>query len=128
MGRRLSPVRPRAPQRVRHTRPPRSLAPPRPDAASSPFLCSRPRFRVLVRRRHANVSATVLSILLMPGIHMHTAVLAEFFEISRTAVSMCSAGILLFLVALWAAKTGFARADGLDKIVALCNLCFAIPL
>lgn len=41
---------------------------------------------------------------------------------------MCSAGILLFLVALWAAKTDIARAGGLDKIVALSNLCFAIPL
>jgi hypothetical protein len=49
-------------------------------------------------------------------------------EISRTAVSMCSAGILLFLVALWAAKTDITRADGLDTIVVLSNLCFAIPL
>ena len=63
-----------------------------------------------------------------PGIHMHTTILATFFEISRTAVSMCSAGILLFLVALWAAKTDIARARGLDKIVALSNLCFAVPL
>jgi hypothetical protein len=59
---------------------------------------------------------------------MHTTILATFFDISRTAVSMCSAGILLFLVALWAAKTDVARAAGLDKIVALSNLCFAIPL
>src|SRR5437660_12834780 len=59
---------------------------------------------------------------------MHTTILATIFEISRTAVSMCSAGILLFLVALWAAKTNIARAGGLDKIVALSNLCFAIPL
>jgi uncharacterized membrane protein len=41
---------------------------------------------------------------------------------------MCSAGILLFLIALWTAKTDIARAGGLDKIVALSNLCFAIPL
>jgi len=59
---------------------------------------------------------------------MHTAILAVFLEISRTAVSMCSAGILLFLVALWAAKADIARAGGLDKIVVLSNLCFAIPL
>jgi uncharacterized membrane protein len=59
---------------------------------------------------------------------MYTTILATFFEISRTAVSMCSAGILLFLVALWAAKSDIAGASGLDKIVALCNLCFAIPL
>ena len=64
------------------------------------------------------------------GIHieMHTTILAAFFEISRTVVSMCSAGILLFLVALWAAKTDIARARGIDKIVALSNLCFAAPL
>ncbi len=59
---------------------------------------------------------------------MHITILAAFFEISRAAVSMCGAGILLFLVALWAAKTDVARASGLDKIVALSNLCFAIPL
>ena len=35
--------------------------------------------------------------------HMHTTILATIFEISRTAVSMCIAGILLFFVALWAA-------------------------
>jgi hypothetical protein len=59
---------------------------------------------------------------------MHPTILAAFFEISRTAVSMCSAGIVLFLVALLTSKTDIARAAGLDKIVALSNLCFAIPL
>src|ERR1700736_3252965 len=59
---------------------------------------------------------------------MHITILAAFLEISRTAVSMCSAGVLLFLIALWAAKTDIARAGGLDKIVVLSNLCFAIPL
>ncbi len=59
---------------------------------------------------------------------MHTTILAASFGISRTAASMCSAGILLFLIALWAAKTDIARARGLDKIVALTNLCFAVPL
>jgi len=59
---------------------------------------------------------------------MHSIVLPAFLEIARTPVSMCSAGILLFLIALWAAKTDIARARGLHKIVALCNLCFAIPL
>ena len=59
---------------------------------------------------------------------MHSTILATFLEISRTAVSMCSAGLLLFLIALWTAKTDIARAGGLDKIVALSNLCFAIPL
>lgn len=59
---------------------------------------------------------------------MQTTILAIFFEISRTAVSMCGAGVVLFLVGLWAAKSDIARAGGLDKIVALSNLCFAIPL
>ena len=60
--------------------------------------------------------------------HMPTIILATFFEISRTVVAMCTAGILVFFVALWAAKTDIARAAGLDKIVALSNLCFAVPL
>src|ERR1700687_4238371 len=60
--------------------------------------------------------------------HMHSIILAAFFDISRTAVSMCSAGVVLFLIALWAAKSDIARAGGLDKIVVLSNLCFAIPL
>jgi uncharacterized membrane protein len=59
---------------------------------------------------------------------MHTTILFAFLEFSRTALSMCSAGILLFLIALWAARTDIARARGLDKIVAVSNLCFAIPL
>jgi len=59
---------------------------------------------------------------------MHIAILATFLEISRTVVSMSGAGILFFLVALWAAKADLARAGGLDKIVVLSNLCFAIPL
>jgi uncharacterized membrane protein YphA (DoxX/SURF4 family) len=51
-----------------------------------------------------------------------------FLEFSRTAVSMCGAGIVLFLIGLLAAKTDLVRARGLDKVVALTNLCFAIPL
>src|SRR5689334_13652124 len=62
------------------------------------------------------------------GIHMHTAILAILFEFSRTAVSMCSAGVLLFLIALLAAKTDIPQVRGLDKILVLSNLCFAIPL
>lgn len=65
---------------------------------------------------------------MLPGIHMHTTILAAFFEISRTAISTCIAGLLLFLIALWAAKSDLARAAGLDKLLALTNLCFAIPL
>jgi uncharacterized membrane protein len=59
---------------------------------------------------------------------MHTTILAAFLGVSRTVVAMCSAGVVVFFVALWAAKADIARAHGLDKIVALSNLCFATPL
>jgi len=54
--------------------------------------------------------------------------LLAFLEFSRTAFSMEIAGVVLFLIALLAVRTEIARADGLDKVVALSNLCFAIPL
>ena len=59
---------------------------------------------------------------------MHPAILAAFFELSRTAVGMCSAGLALFLIGILAAKNKIVAAQGLDKIVALGNLCFAFPL
>jgi hypothetical protein len=59
---------------------------------------------------------------------MHFTILAVFFEFSRTAFSMGSASIVLLLIALWAARTDIANARGLDKFVALSNLCFALPL
>jgi uncharacterized membrane protein len=46
----------------------------------------------------------------------------------RTVVSMCGAGIIVFAIALWAARTDIAQARGLGKFVALSNLCFAVPL
>ncbi|MCU1221091.1 MAG: DoxX [Candidatus Angelobacter sp.] len=59
---------------------------------------------------------------------MHLTALAMFLETSRTAVGMCSAGVALFLIGILAAKNDIAEAQGLDKIVALSNLCFAVPL
>jgi uncharacterized membrane protein len=59
---------------------------------------------------------------------MHATTLATFLAISGAVVSMCSAGILLFLIASWAAKTDISQARGLDKVVALSNLCCAAPL
>ena len=59
---------------------------------------------------------------------MHITILAAFLVISRTVSSMCTAGVVIILVAIWAAKTDIARARGLDKVVALSNLCFAAPL
>jgi uncharacterized membrane protein len=41
---------------------------------------------------------------------------------------MGGAAIVVFLIALWAVKTEIAQARGLDKIVVLSNLCFALPL
>jgi uncharacterized membrane protein len=59
---------------------------------------------------------------------MQLIVLAIFFAISRIALAMCAAGIVALLVGLWAEQTDIAHARGLDKIVALTNLCVAIPL
>ena len=59
---------------------------------------------------------------------MHPTILAIFLAFSRIPASMCGAAIVLFLIALWAAKTDIAQARGLDKIVVLSNLCFALPL
>jgi hypothetical protein len=58
----------------------------------------------------------------------HPAVLLTLFEVSRTANSMCVAGVVLIAVGALAAKNDIAQARGLDKVVALGNLCFAAPL
>jgi uncharacterized membrane protein len=59
---------------------------------------------------------------------MHPTIVAVFYGMSRIAVAMCSAGVAVFLIGVLAAKTDIAEARGLDKIVALSNLCVAIPL
>lgn len=59
---------------------------------------------------------------------MPSTILAVFLEFSRPAVAMCSTGIALFLIGVFAPKNDIAKAQGLDKIAALTNLCFAIPL
>src|SRR5712672_4243099 len=59
---------------------------------------------------------------------MQPTLLAAFFEFSRTAFSMSGAVLALLVISLLAAKNDVAQARGLDKIVALTNLCFAIPL
>ena len=55
-------------------------------------------------------------------------ILAAFFEISSPALWMSVAGIVLLVIGLLAAKNDIAQARGLDRIVALTYLCFAIPL
>ena len=47
---------------------------------------------------------------------------------SSTAIAMCSAGAAILLIGAPAAKKEMAHARGLDRIVALGSLCFAIPL
>jgi uncharacterized membrane protein len=59
---------------------------------------------------------------------MQTTLLGALFEFSRTAFSMSAAVVALLVIGLLAAKNDIAQARGIDKIVALTNVCFAIPL
>lgn len=59
---------------------------------------------------------------------MHSNILAFFLAFLSTSTAMCVAGMALFLIGGWAAKSDVATARGLDKIVALANLCYAVPL
>jgi uncharacterized membrane protein len=54
----------------------------------------------------------------MPGI----------LETSPTVAGMCAAGLALLVIGMPSAKRDIAGARGLDKIVALGNVAFAIPL
>ena len=58
----------------------------------------------------------------------HTFLPLAFFELGRTVISTYTAGIVLFVIGLLAAKSDVAKARGLDKVVALGNLFFALPL
>ena len=51
-----------------------------------------------------------------------------FIALSSPALWMSVAGLAVLVIGLFAAKNDIAHARGLDKIVALTNLCFAIPL
>jgi len=53
---------------------------------------------------------------------------AALHEISPTAVAMCAAGIVLFVIGVVASKAEIARARGLEKVVAWGHVCFAVPL
>jgi uncharacterized membrane protein len=59
---------------------------------------------------------------------MQPTLLAAFFEFSPMAFSMSAAIVALLVIGLLAAKNDIAQAGGIDKIVALTNVCFAIPL
>jgi hypothetical protein len=64
--------------------------------------------------------------------NLHTTILSSpaalLLEFSRTALSMEIAGIVFFLIGVWAVRGELTAARGLDKVVALCNFCFALPL
>jgi len=51
-----------------------------------------------------------------------------FFEIPSTAFSMSAAGLAVLVIGLLAAKNDIVQACGIDKVVALTHLCFAVPL
>jgi len=53
---------------------------------------------------------------------------AVFLEFSSTPFWMSAAGVALLVIALAAAKNDIILARGLDKVVALTNVCFAIAL
>jgi uncharacterized membrane protein len=54
--------------------------------------------------------------------------LAKLLDISPTVAGMCAAGLAVFLIGMLASKKRIADANGLDKIVALTHVCFAVPL
>ncbi len=59
---------------------------------------------------------------------MQPTMLAIFLDFPSTALLMSVAGVALLLIGLLAAKNDIAQARGIDKVVALTHLCFAIPL
>ncbi len=59
---------------------------------------------------------------------MRLSILAALSGVSGTAVAMCSAGVALLLIGVLAARDEFAEARGLERIVALANVCFGPPL
>jgi uncharacterized membrane protein len=59
---------------------------------------------------------------------MPPTVLAVFFDFSSTAFWMAAAGLALLVIGLCAARNEIARTRGIDKVVALTHLCYALPL
>jgi putative oxidoreductase len=45
-----------------------------------------------------------------------------------TVIGMCLFGVAFFLIGAWSARNEIAAAPGLDKITAVTNLCFGVPL
>lgn len=82
-------------------------------------MLSKLRFRSRIRTRYGRYGS---------GEPMHPASLAIFVNTSLTAVAMCVVGMAVLLIGGLASKKDFVQAGGLEKIVALANLCFAAPL
>jgi len=59
---------------------------------------------------------------------MQPTILAVFFESPSTAFSMSAALLALLVVGLLAAKNEIIHARGIEKVVALTHVCFAMPL
>ena len=59
---------------------------------------------------------------------MQPTIFAVFLALSNTALSIPAAGLVLLAIGLLAAKNDITQARGIDKVVALTHLCFAIPL
>jgi hypothetical protein len=53
---------------------------------------------------------------------------ARLLQIAPTVAAMCGAGLAVFLIGILASKKSIAAATGLDRIVALANVCVAVPL
>lgn len=64
---------------------------------------------------------------------MHSVIANTFpgvmlLEVSPTVISTCAAGVALIVIGVWVAKNDILRERGLDKVVALTNMFFAMPL
>jgi uncharacterized membrane protein len=59
---------------------------------------------------------------------MQSTMLALFLALSGSSLSMSAAGLALLAIGLVAARNEIARARGIEKVVALAPVCFAIPL
>ena len=71
---------------------------------------------------------TISSVPRLTEVTMHLPFLAILLEFSRTAVSMSAAGIVLFVIGAFAATRAVAESRGIEKVVSLSNLLFAMPL
>jgi uncharacterized membrane protein len=54
--------------------------------------------------------------------------ISSIFGASPTPAGMCAAGLVVLVIGLLAAKPYIAAARGLEKVVALSTVCFAVPL